>query len=114
MQRFDRAGSGISDPTYPAFAPTQGRSAEYSSRNRPVLILVGDFLETAGPRGAALGITLGGLAMLVITQSYVLMVRTFPVAGAEFAYAYRALPMPHISDFSASIGATCWPISCRV
>ena len=76
------------------------------------VILVCDFLETAGPLGAALGITLGGLAMLLIARSYGLMVRTFPVAGAEFAYAYRALPMPDISDHS--IGATCWPISCRV
>ena len=41
-------------------------------------ILAGDFLETAGPLGAALGITLGGLAMLVIARSYGLMVRTFP------------------------------------
>ncbi len=58
-------------------------------------ILAGDFLETAGPLGAALGITLGGLAMLVIARSYGLMVRTFPVAGAEFAYAYRAAGRHH-------------------
>ncbi|MCY4594098.1 MAG: hypothetical protein OXC19_04790, partial [Bryobacterales bacterium] len=45
-------------------------------------ILAGDFLETAGPLGAALGITLGGLAMLVIARSYGLMVRRFSVAGA--------------------------------
>ena len=53
-------------------------------------ILAGDFLETAGPLGAALGIALGGLAMVVIARSYGLMVGAFPVAGAEFAYAYRA------------------------
>ncbi len=58
-------------------------------------ILAGDFLETAGPLGAALGITFGGLAMLVIARSYGLMVRTFPVAGAEFAYAYRAAGRHH-------------------
>ena len=58
-------------------------------------ILAGDFLETAGPLGAALGIALGGLAMLVIARSYGLMVRTFPVAGAEFAYAYRAAGRRH-------------------
>lgn len=52
-------------------------------------ILPGDFLETAGPLGAAAGIGLGALAMMVIARSYGLMVRTFPVAGAEFAYAYR-------------------------
>ncbi len=58
-------------------------------------VLARDFLETAGPLGAALGITLGGLAMLVIARSYGLMVRTFPVAGAEFAYAYRAAGRHH-------------------
>ena len=58
-------------------------------------ILAGDFLETAGPLGAALGITLGGLAMLVIARSYGLMVQAFPVAGAEFAYAYRAAGRHH-------------------
>ena len=58
-------------------------------------ILAGDFLKTAGPLGAALGITLGWLAMLVIARSYGLMVRTFPVAGAEFAYAYRAAGRHH-------------------
>ncbi len=58
-------------------------------------ILAGDFLETAGPLGAALGIALGGLAMVVIARSYGLMVRAFPVAGAEFAYAYRAAGRRH-------------------
>ena len=58
-------------------------------------ILAGDFLETAGPLGAAAGIVLGGLAMIVIARSYGLMVRTFPVAGAEFAYAYRAAGRHH-------------------
>lgn len=58
-------------------------------------ILAGDFLETAGPLGAALGIALGGLAMLVIARNYGVMVRTFPVAGAEFAYAYRVAGRRH-------------------
>ena len=51
-------------------------------------VLPGDFLARAGPAGASLGVILGGLAMLVIARSYGLMVRVFPVAGAEFAYAY--------------------------
>ena len=58
-------------------------------------ILPGDFLDTAGPLGAAAGIGLGALAMIVIARSYGLMVRTFPVAGAEFAYAYRAAGRHH-------------------
>ena len=58
-------------------------------------LLAGDFLETAGPLGAAVGIALGGLAMLVIAGSYGRMVRAFPVAGAEFAYAYRTAGRRH-------------------
>ena len=52
-------------------------------------VLPGDFLRTAGPVGATLGIFVGGVAMLIIARSYGVMVRTLPVAGAEFAYAYR-------------------------
>ena len=52
-------------------------------------VLPGDLLATAGPLGASLGVFLGGGAMLVIARSYGVMVRAYPVAGAEFAYAYR-------------------------
>ena len=52
-------------------------------------VLPGDLLATAGPLGASLGVLLGGGAMLVIARSYGVMVRAHPVAGAEFAYAYR-------------------------
>lgn len=52
-------------------------------------VLPGDFLTTAGPVGATLGVLGGGGAMLIIARSYGVMVRALPVAGAEFAYAYR-------------------------
>ena len=58
-------------------------------------VLPGDFLVTAGPLGATLGVLLGGAAMLVIARSYGVMVRAFPVAGAEFAYAYHACGRYH-------------------
>ena len=58
-------------------------------------VLPGDFLATAGPFGATLGVVLGGLAVLVIARSYGLMVRVLPVAGAEFAYAYQACGRHH-------------------
>ena len=58
-------------------------------------VLPGDFLDTAGPMGAAIGVGLGGLAMLVIARSYGLMVSVLPVAGAEFAYAYHACGRYH-------------------
>ena len=58
-------------------------------------VLPGEFLATAGPVGASIGVVLGGLAMLVIARSYGLMVRVFPVAGAEFAYAYHVAGRYH-------------------
>ena len=58
-------------------------------------VLPGDFLITAGPLGATLGVLLGGAAMLIIARSYGVMVRAFPVAGAEFAYAYQACGRYH-------------------
>ena len=58
-------------------------------------VLPGDFLATAGPLGATVGVVLGGLAMLIIARSYGLMVRIFPVAGAEFAYAYHTCGRYH-------------------
>ena len=58
-------------------------------------VLPGDLLITAGPLGATLGVLLGGAAMLIIARSYGVMVRAFPVAGAEFAYAYHACGRYH-------------------
>lgn len=51
-------------------------------------VLPGDFLRDAGPVGAAIGLGLGAALMVIITRSYALMIERFPVAGAEFAYAY--------------------------
>ena len=51
-------------------------------------VLPGDFLVTAGPIGATIGIALGGLLMMLITCSYGVMVTRFPFAGGEFVYAY--------------------------
>ena len=58
-------------------------------------VLPGDFLATAGPVGASIGVVLGGFAMLVIARSYGVMVQVFPVAGAEFAYAYHVAGRYH-------------------
>ena len=51
-------------------------------------VLPGDFLVTAGPIGATIGIALGGLLMVLISCSYGAMVTRFPFAGGEFVYAY--------------------------
>ena len=58
-------------------------------------VLAGDLLAIAGPIGASSGVVIGGLAMLVIARSYGVMVRLFPVAGAEFAYAYHIAGRHH-------------------
>ena len=51
-------------------------------------ILPVDWMSTAGPLGAALGLGIGGLLMIVIAVSYGFMIQNFPVSGGEFAYAY--------------------------
>lgn len=72
-------------------------------------VLPGDFLRQAGPLGASLGVAIGGLAMVVITRSYGLMVRTFPVAGGEFAYAYGSAGRYHayICGWLLALGYLC-------
>ena len=58
-------------------------------------VLPGDFLVTAGPIGAAIGIALGGLLMMLISCSYGVMVTRFPLAGGEFVYAYFTVGRHH-------------------
>ena len=58
-------------------------------------VLPGDWLPKAGPLGAAIAFLLGGLLMLIIANSYSVMIKNFPVAGGEFAYAYGAFGRYH-------------------
>ena len=51
-------------------------------------ILPVDWMSTAGPLGAALGLSIGGLLMIIIAVSYGFMIQNFPVSGGEFAYSY--------------------------
>lgn len=52
-------------------------------------VLPGDFLATAGPAGAAVGVALGAAAMIVIARSYGFMMSRLPLAGGPFAYVYH-------------------------
>jgi amino acid transporter len=52
------------------------------------MVLPADWLATAGPMGAALGLVIGGILMIIIAVSYGFMIENFPVSGGEFAYAY--------------------------
>ena len=58
-------------------------------------ILPSDLMDKSGPIGAAIGIVIGGLIMVVIAVSYGFMVKELPVAGGEFAYAYTAFGRNH-------------------
>ena len=51
-------------------------------------VLPVDWMSTAGPLGAALGLTIGALLMMIIAVSYGFLIRSYPVSGGEFAYSY--------------------------
>lgn len=109
----------------PAVAPAPEFAREELSRSLPPLqvaslalgciigfgafVLPGEFLGMAGPMGAALGIALGGAAVVTIAQSYGLMVRTLPVAGGEFAYSYYTAGRYHafVCGWLLTLGYLC-------
>ncbi|MGO1590538.1 MAG: APC family permease [Ancrocorticia sp.] len=49
-------------------------------------ILPSDWIGTAGPLGAMLGLAIGGALMIVVGVSYGFLARVFPVSGGAFAY----------------------------
>lgn len=49
-------------------------------------VLPVDWMATAGPLGALLGLAIGGLLMVLIGVSYGFLTKTFPVSGGAFAY----------------------------
>ena len=58
-------------------------------------VLPTDWLATAGPLGTAIGLTIGAALMCLIAVSYGILIRTFPVSGGEFAYAFNAFGRNH-------------------
>src|SRR5690625_3184560 len=50
-----------------------------------------NWMETAGPAGVIIGFSIGALLMMLIAVSYGFLIRSFPVSGGEFAYAYISL-----------------------
>lgn len=54
-------------------------------------ILPPDFLRDSGPLGVVLGLMLGAFAMILIGKNISFMVERYPVAGGQFAFAYRVL-----------------------
>src|SRR5699024_9236320 len=51
-------------------------------------ILPGDWLISSWTLGSTLGITIGGLLMLIIAVAYGALTSKFPVSGGEFAFSY--------------------------
>lgn len=58
-------------------------------------VLPVDWMSAAGPLGAVLGLSIGGLLIIVIAVSYGFLVRQFPVSGGEFAYTYVGFGRTH-------------------
>jgi amino acid transporter len=54
------------------------------------LVVIGEWLEQAGPAGATLAFLLGGALMMLVGLCYAEMATLLPVSGGEFAYAYEA------------------------
>lgn len=58
-------------------------------------ILPTGWMETAGPMGTILGLSIGGALMCVVAVSYGLLIRTYPVSGGEYAYTFTAFGRTH-------------------
>ncbi|MFD1065634.1 APC family permease [Oceanobacillus locisalsi] len=67
------------------------------------------WMATAGPLGVILGFFIGALLMILIAVSYGSLIKSFPVSGGEFAYAYISLGRTHafISGWFLTLGYIC-------
>ena len=53
------------------------------------IIVLGEWLEIAGPLGAILGFAIGALVMMIVGLCYAELASMLPVSGGEVAYAYE-------------------------
>lgn len=58
-------------------------------------VLPSDWIGTAGPVGALLGLAIGGALMIVVGVSYGFLARVFPVSGGAFAYTLVGFGRTH-------------------
>jgi|SRR5690625_86024 len=67
------------------------------------------WMKTAGPIGVIIGFSIGALLMMLIAVSYGFLIKSFPVSGGEFAYAYISLGRTHafISGWFLTLGYIC-------
>ncbi|UOQ86831.1 APC family permease [Gracilibacillus salinarum] len=68
-----------------------------------------NWMATAGPLGVISGFFIGALLMILIAVSYGFLIKSFPVSGGEFAYAYISLGRTHafISGWFLTLGYIC-------
>ncbi|WP_217586436.1 APC family permease [Lentibacillus saliphilus] len=68
-----------------------------------------DWMATAGPLGVILGFIIGALLMMLIGVSYGFLIKSFPVSGGEFAYAFISLGRLHafICGWFLTLGYIC-------
>ena len=55
------------------------------------IVLTGEFIDAAGPGGAALAFVIGGVIMAFVGLTYAELVSALPYAGGEHHYALRAI-----------------------
>ncbi|MBR7797657.1 amino acid permease [Agaribacter marinus] len=67
------------------------------------------WMSTAGPMGVIIGFGIGALLMMLIAVSYGFLIKSFPVSGGEFAYAFISLGRTHafISGWFLTLGYIC-------
>ncbi|KGX87212.1 APC family permease [Pontibacillus litoralis] len=68
-----------------------------------------NWMATAGPLGVIIGFAIGALLMMLIAVSYGVLIKSFPVSGGEFAYAYISLGRTHafICGWFLALGYIC-------
>lgn len=68
-----------------------------------------NWMEDAGPLGVIIGFFIGAALMMLIAVSYGFLIKSFPVSGGEFAYAFISLGRKHafISGWFLTLGYIC-------
>lgn len=68
-----------------------------------------NWMESAGPLGVIIGFAIGAALMMLIAVSYGFLIRSFPVSGGEFAYAFISMGRTHafISAWFLTLGYIC-------
>src|SRR5690625_333161 len=68
-----------------------------------------NWMEMAGPLGVIIGFSIGALLMMLIAVSYGFLIKSYPVSGGEFAYAFISLGRTHafINGWFLTLGYIC-------